>query len=81
MADVWPIENAWALLKAEFKAMDPQIKEELRTSIKKSWARMAKNEDLCKKLIGSIPTRLQDVKKKERLVSCQGRLSVKYCNI
>ena len=65
MADVWPIENVWALIKAEVKAMDPQTKEELRISIKKSWARMAKNEDLCKKLIGSIPARLQAVIKKK----------------
>ena len=52
MAEVLPIENVWALLKAEVKAMDPQTKDKLRISIKKSWARMAKNEDLCKKLIG-----------------------------
>ena len=51
MADVWPIENVWALLKAEVKAMDPQTKEKLRIS-------MVKTEDLCKKLIGSIPARL-----------------------
>ena len=65
MADVWPIENVWAMLKAEVKAMDPQTKEELRSSIKKAWARMAKDEALCKKLIASIPARLQAVIKKK----------------
>ena len=58
MTGVWTVENAWALLQVEFKAMNPQIKEELRISIKKSWARMDKKEDLCKKLIGLTPTRL-----------------------
>ena len=64
-ADVWPIENVWTLIKAEVNAMDPQTKEELRIFIKKSWARMVKNDKLCKKLIGSIPVRLQAVIKKE----------------
>ena len=69
MADVWPIENVWAFSKAEVKAIDPQTKEELRISIKKSWARMAKTEDLCEKLIGSIAARLQAlIKKKGRQV-------------
>ena len=81
MADVWTIGNVWVVLKAEFKVVDPQIKEELRISIKKLWALMAKNEDLCKKPIGSIPAKLQAVIKKERPVSCKGRLPVKYCYI
>ena len=65
MADVWPIVNVWAMLKSEVKAMDPQTKEELRSSIKKAWAWMAKDEALCKKLIASIPARLQAVIKKK----------------
>ena len=66
MADVWPIENVFfQKQKSRPWSMDRQTKEELRISIKKSWARMAKNEDLCKKLIGSIPARLQAVVKKK----------------
>ena len=65
MSDVWPIENVWAILKQDLNKVEIKDVKTLRREIKKSWCRISKDKELCKKLIGSIPKRLQAVIRKE----------------
>ena len=58
MADIWPIENSWAILKARFKEAEPKTKKELKKVIAKVWKEMNKDKALCRNLVTSIPTRL-----------------------
>lgn len=65
MADVWPIENVWAILKSDVKQKDPKNVKDLRSAINASWRRMSQDTNLCKRLITSIPARLKAVIKKK----------------
>ena len=61
MADIWPIENVWAILKDRVKEKEPKTKAELKKVIIKVWKEMDRDKVLCRNLISSIPVRLQAV--------------------
>ena len=61
MADVWPIENVWAIVKDRVKVKEPKSKAELKRVIIKVWKEVDMDKLLCKKLMQSIPARLQAV--------------------
>ena len=56
MADVWPIENVWAILKQKVMEQEPKSKEQLKKVITKAWQEIDKDKNLCKRLISSIPS-------------------------
>ena len=58
MADIWPIENVWSIVKDRVKAREPKNKEQLKNTIKRVWKEIDSDKNLCKKLISSIPDRL-----------------------
>lgn len=61
MADIWPIENVWAILKDRVKAKEPKSKAQLKKVITQVWRDMDRDKNMCKRLISSIPQRLQAV--------------------
>ena len=61
MADVWPIENVWAIIKQKVKESEPANKEALRKTIVKVWREINDDKALLARLIFSIPRRLQAV--------------------
>ena len=67
MADIWPIENVWAIVKDRVKAEEPKDKAALKRVIKKVWKEINLDKVLCKKLMKSIPARL------EAVISVDGR--------
>ena len=61
MADVWVIENVWAIIKQKVKAPEPQKKEVLRKVITKALREINSDKSLLLRLMSSIPKRLQAV--------------------
>ena len=61
MADVWPIENVWAIVKDKVKESEPVNKEALRKVIIKCWREINADKSLLARLMFSIPRRLQAV--------------------
>ena len=61
MADVWPIENVWAILKQKVMEQEPKSKEQLKKVMNKAWQKINKDKAFCKRLISSIPLCLQAV--------------------
>ena len=59
MSDVWPIENLWGILNMRVKAREPLTKEDLRRIIEEEWCKIDDDKDLCRRLMRSIPKRLQ----------------------
>ena len=65
MADVWPIENVWAIIKQDLDGQELKNIQELRAGIRASWRRISNDKTLCNPLISSIPERLKAVIKKK----------------
>ena len=65
MADVWPIENIWSIIKDKVAAGNPKTKPQLMKMIIKAWKDISSNKKLCRDLIKSTPTRLEAVIRKE----------------
>ena len=65
MADVWPIENVWAIIKQDLDGQELKNIQELRAGIRASWRRISNDKTLCNALISSIPERLKAVIKKK----------------
>ena len=61
MADIWPIENVWGIIKQDLNGKDLQNVEQLRVAIRASWRRISEDKALCARLISSIPKRLRAV--------------------
>ena len=61
MADIWPIENVWAILKERFKAKEPKSKAQLKKVITQVSRDIYRDKNMCRRLISSIPYRLQTV--------------------
>ena len=40
MADIWPIENVWAIMKDRVREKEPKSKAELKKVISKVWREM-----------------------------------------
>lgn len=63
MADVWPIENVWGILRSKLDGIDIQNRQQLKKFISEKWREI--DSELCKKLMLSIPKRLDAVVKKQ----------------
>ena len=61
MADCWPIENVWAIVKDRVKAKEPKSKAQLKRVITAVWKEIDADKGLCRRLIQSIPSRLEAV--------------------
>ena len=61
MADIWPIENVWSIVKNRVKANEPKTKLQLKNTIKSVRREIDGDKDLCKRLMSSIPDRLAAV--------------------
>ena len=59
-ADVWTVENLWAILNEAVKQRKP-TPENHWTVIVEEWQRIDQNKPLIKKLIKSIPKRFEAV--------------------
>ena len=65
MADVWPIENVWSIVKDRVMEKNPQTKNQLKFVIRQVWREVDRDKAMCRRLIASIPKRLQAVIKVE----------------
>ena len=65
MADIWPIENVWAIIKQELDGKEFENITSLRAEIRAAWRRTSLNQNLSKQLISSMPKRLEAVIKKK----------------
>ena len=61
MANCWPIENVWAIVKDRVKAKEPKSKAQLKGVITAVWKEIDADKGLCRRLIQSIPSRLEAV--------------------
>ena len=61
MADVWPIEQVWAILKEKVMQAAPRNKAELKRVITRSWREIDQDKEMIRNLISSIPKRLKAV--------------------
>ena len=61
MADVLPIENVWSIIKAKVLRKEPKSKPQLKKVITQVWRQVDSDKPLCRKLMKSIPDRLQAV--------------------
>ena len=57
MADIWPIENVWAILKERVKAKESKSKAQFKKVITQVWRQMDRDKNMCKRLITSIPNK------------------------
>lgn len=58
--DLNPIENLWMIMKRKIRKYHPRNLQELVYFIKKTWCTEI-NQELCKRLVSSMPRRLQSV--------------------
>ena len=54
------IENVWSIVKQRVKE-EPKSKAELKSVITKVWREIDQDKELCKRLMQSIPKRLQAI--------------------
>ena len=62
MADIWPIENVWGILREKLSGNDCENVVKLKKQIMKKWQSFT--PELCHKLMSSIGRRLKAVIKK-----------------
>ena len=60
-ADIWPIENIWGMIKSKISKKKCKSKDDLKKEIVKCWREIDSDKDLCRRLVGSIPKRLEAV--------------------
>ena len=65
MADIWPVENIWSIVKEMVNSKEPKNKAQLKTIITRVWREINSDKELCKRLMQSIPARLEAVIAKE----------------
>ena len=59
-ADLYPIENVWSILKAEVSKKQPILDvKQLKKIITHKWREMNRDKDLMKRMIGSVPRRVE----------------------
>jgi len=58
--DINPIENLWLIMKKKVASRHPKNIEDLKTAIKEVWVKEVA-EDVCHRLVESLPTLLQEV--------------------
>ena len=65
MADLWPIENVWRILKGKVAEKECSNDQQLKKAIIAAWKEIDDNKALCRHLMASLPHRLQAVIDKE----------------
>jgi hypothetical protein len=65
MANIWPVENIWSIVREMVKSKEPKNKAQLNTIITRVWREINSDKELCKRLMQSIPGRLEAVIAKE----------------
>ena len=63
MADMWPIENVWAIIHNDLDIKEFENVKQLKRAINISWRKI--DSKLCERMISSIPRRLKAIIKKE----------------
>ena len=61
MANIWPIENVWSIMKAKVLEEEPKTKPQLKKVITKIWRQVNADKELGWSLVSSIPDRLHAV--------------------
>ena len=61
MADVWPVENLWGILSDRVKRRQPKTSDERSLYIVEEWVKIDQDKQLIKRLMQSIPKRLEAV--------------------
>ena len=64
-ADIWPIENVWAIIKQDLAQVSVTTIPEMKKQIIKVWQKINADKELCHNLIASIPRRLKAVIEKK----------------
>ena len=65
MDDIWPVENIWSIVKEVVKVQGTKNKAQLKTINIRVWREINSDKELCKRLMQSIPARLEAVIAKE----------------
>ena len=65
MADIWPIENIWAIIKQDLDGQDFHNVKDLRAGLRAAWRRISIDKNLSKDPISSIPKRIKAIIKRE----------------
>ena len=63
-ADIWPIENVWATVKAKIDKTETSLAQ-LKRKIVSVWREIDADKDLCRRMMASIPARLAAVVRKQ----------------
>ena len=64
-ADIWPIENVWAIVKAKIDKTETTSLAQLKRKIVSVWREIDADKDLCRRMMASIPARLAAVVRKQ----------------
>ena len=64
MADFWPIENVWSIVKGKIASKTTNTLQQLKKEIIIAWKEIDSDKDLCRKLVNSIPKRAEAIIKK-----------------
>ena len=65
LADIWPIENVWGIIKAKIDQTETNNLNHMKKKIKSVWKEIDSDKDLCRRLMSSIPKRLAAVVQKQ----------------
>ena len=64
MANFWPIENVWSIVKSKIASKTTKTLQQLKKEIIIAWKEIDSDKDLCRKLVNSIPKRAEAIIKK-----------------
>ena len=69
-ADIWVIENVWAIIKDRLAAKKYTSLKSMKKDIVKIWREIDQDKPLCRRLISSMPKRFNAVitKKGEQII-------------
>ena len=64
MADFWPIENVWAMIKGKIASKTTHTLKQLKKEIIIAWKEIDSDKDLFRRLINLMPKRAEAIIKK-----------------
>ena len=64
-SDILPIENVWAIVKAQIDKTETNSLAHLKRKIVSVWREIDADKDLCRRMMGSVPARLAAVVPKQ----------------
>ena len=65
MADFWPIENIWAILKQKIAKINICNLAQLKREISKAWREIDADKELCRRMMSSMHLRASAIIQKE----------------